>query len=209
MRRLVVLMLLVAGAAACGSSSGPAGPTASSVSVQSGDVPKGMVRCDLSGDIQSFIQKEGGADPTTSKTAQDQWSTLQKAGATSGYVTVYTDSKTHCTDFASSRTDPAAANYKLVVNFTVQFKDEKSASAAYTNGSIFGVSSSSLSGPTGITGAKTGLTANSVVVSQAIGNQSFYIALWQDKAFAIFLAAVNLDPASSKKVATSEDARIK
>lgn len=204
------MIVLVAGMAACGGSPvGPSGPTASSVSVQSGDVPKGMVRCDLSGDIQSFIQKEQSSDPTTSKTAVDQWSALQKAGATSGYVTVYTDSKAHCTDFASSRTDPAAANYKLIVNFAVQFKDEKSASAAYGNGSIFGVSSSSLRSSTAVEGTKTGLTTNSVVVSQAIGNQSFYIALWQDKAFAIFLAAVNLDPASSKKVATSEDARIK
>ena len=209
MRRLVVMVLMVGIAACGGSSGGPSGPTASSVSVQSGDVPKGMVRCDLSGDIQSFIQKEQSADPTTSKTAVDQWSALQKAGATSGYVTVYTDSKTHCTDFASSRTDPAAANYKLIVNFAVQFKDEKSASAAYANGSIFGVSSSSLRSSTAVEGTKTGLTTNSVVVSQAIGNQSFYIALWQDKAFDIFLAAVNLDPASSKKVATSEDARIK
>lgn len=206
-----MLVFLVGLVAACGGSSGPGGPTAASVAVQSGDVPKGMVKCDLSGDIQTFIHKEQSPDPGTSKTAANQWTDLQKSGATTAYVAIFTDSKTHCSDFASARTDPAAATYKLVVNFAVQFKDEKSAADAYVNNSIFGVSASSLrsSGSQAIEGAKTGLTSNSVVVSQAIANQTFYIALWQNKTFAMFLAVVNVDPAASKKVATSENSRIK
>lgn len=210
MRRLV-LVLIIAVVAACGGSSAPGGPTASSVAAQSGDVPKGMVKCDLSGDIQTFIHKEQSPDPSTSKTAANQWTDLQKTGATAAYVAIFTDSKTHCGDFASSRTDPAAANYKLVVNFVVQFKDEKSAASTYANNSVFGVSASSLrsSGSQAVEGTKTGLTANSVVVSQAIANQTFYIGLWQNKAFAVFLAVVNVDPVASKKVATSENSRIK
>ena len=209
MRRLV-LLLMVGLVAACGGSSGPTGPTAASVAAQSGDMPKGMLKCDLSGDIQTFIHKEQSPDPSTSKTAANQWTDLQKGGATSAYVAIFTDSKTHCGDFASARTDPAAANYKLVVNFVVQFKDEKSAASTYANSSIFGVSASSLraSGSQAIEGTKTGLTANSVVVSQAIATQTFYIGLWQSKAFAMFLAVVNVDPVASKKIATSENSRI-
>jgi hypothetical protein len=73
------------------------------------------------------------------------------------------------------------------------------------------VSASNLrsSGSTAIEGAKTGLTSNAVVISQSLSNQSFYIALWQNKAFAIFLAAINLDATASKKIATSENGRIK
>ena len=209
MRRFMVLLLVSVVAACGGSSSGPSGPTAASVAAQSGDVPNGLVRCSLSGDIQTFIHNEESPDPSTSMTAANQWTDLLKSGATSAYVAIYTDSKTHCGDFANARTDPAAASYKLVVNFVVQFKDEKSAASAYANGSVFGVSAPSLQvSSQAIVGTKTGLTANAVVVSQAIANQSFYIALWQNKSFAVFLAVVNIDPTASKKVATSENSRI-
>jgi hypothetical protein len=165
----------------------------------------------MTGDINSFVRKEASPDPSTSKTASNQWSDLQKNGATAAYVSVYTDSTAHCSDFANSRTDPASATYKLVVAFTVQFKNEKAAADAYAKDSIFGVSASNLraSGSQTIEGTKTGLTTNSVVISQSLSNQSFYIALWQNKAFVIFLAAINLDAATSKKVATSENSRIK
>lgn len=209
MHRLKVLVLIGVVAACGGSSSGPSGPTAASVAAQSGDVPSGMVKCSLSGDIQTFIHNEASPDPSTSKSASNQWTDLQKSGATSAYVAIYTDSKTHCGEFANARTDPAAASYKLVINFVVQFKDEKSAASAYANGSVFGFSAPSLQASSqAVEGTKTDLTPNSVVVSQTIANQSFYIALWQNKSFAVFLAVVNVDPAASKRVATSENSRI-
>ncbi|HKC18081.1 MAG TPA: hypothetical protein VKE27_00480 [Candidatus Dormibacteraeota bacterium] len=207
-----LLVLFVALSVACGGSTpAPSGPTAASVSVQSSDVPKGMVRCDISGDIQSFIQREQSPDPSTSKSAADEWTRAQKNGATAAYATIYTDSKSHCSDFANARTDPASVPYRLIVNFVVQFKDSKSATNNYQNDSIFGVSASSLrsSGSQSIEGSKTDLGANSVVVSQTISNQTFYIALWQNKAFDVFLAVLNVEPATSKKIATSENSRIK
>ena len=211
MFRFLVLILVALIAACGGSSPAPSGPTASTVSVQTTDVPKGMVRCNISGDIQSFIQSEQSPDPSTSKSAADEWTRAQKNGATAAYATIYTDSRSHCSEFANARTDPAAVPYRLVVNFVIQFKDSKSAENTYQNDSIFGVSSSSLrsSGTQSIEGAKTALGPNSVVVSQSISNQTFYIALWQNKAFDVFLAVLNVDPASSEKVATSENSRIK
>ncbi|HET9780297.1 MAG TPA: hypothetical protein VFR33_00825 [Candidatus Dormibacteraeota bacterium] len=211
MSRLLLAAVVLLIAACGGSSPIPSGPTASSVSVQSSDVPKGMVRCGISGDIQSFIQKEQSPDPSTSKSAADEWARAQKNGATSAYATVYTDSSGHCSEFANARTDPAAVPYKLVVNFVIQFKDSKSAANTYQNDSVFGVSASSLrsSGTQSIEGTKTDLGANSVVVSQSISNQTFYIALWQNKAFDVFLAVLNVDPTSSKKISSSENSRIK
>jgi hypothetical protein len=204
-------ILLVALLAACGGpSNAPTGPTASTVAVQQTDVPKDMVRCDLSGDIQSFIQKEQGPDPSTSKSAANEWSQAQKNGATAAYAAIYADSKSHCTDFANGRSDPAAVPYRLVIDFVLQFKDAKSAANTYSNDSIFGVTASSLSaaGSSSIQGTKTGLTANSVVVSQSLSNQTFYIALWQSKTFDVFLAVLNLDAAAAKKIASSENSRI-
>ena len=203
---------LIAMVTACGgSSSAPSGPSASSVSVQQSDVPNGMVRCDVSGDIQSFIRNEQSPDPSTSRSASNEWSTAQKNGAVAAYAVIYADTKSHCSEFANGRNDPAAVPYRLVINFVIQFKDAKSATSTYTNDSIFGVTASSLaaSGSASIQGSKTGLGANSVVVSQAISNQTFFIALWQNKAFDVFLAVLNVDPAAAKKISTSENNRIK
>jgi len=210
-RRFITLLIVALVSACGGTSNAPAGPTASTVAVQPSDVPKDMVRCDLSGDIQSFIQKEQGPDPSTSKSAANEWSQAQKNGATAGYAAIYTDSKSHCTDFASGRNDPAAVPYRLVIDFVLEFKDTKSAANTYTNDAIFGVTASSLSASasTSIQGTKTGLTANSVVVSQTLSNQTFYIALWQNKSFDVFLAVLNLDAAAAKKIATSENSRIR
>jgi hypothetical protein len=210
MRRFIPILLAALVAACGGASNAPTGPTASTVAVQQADVPKDMVRCDLSGDIQSFIQKELGPDPSTSKSASNEWSQAQKDGATAGYAAIYTDSKSHCTDFANGRSDPAAVPYRLVIDFVLQFKDAKSAANTYSNDSIFGVTASSLSaaGSSSIQGTKTGLTANSVVVSQSLSNQTFYIALWQSNTFDVFLAVLNLDAAAAKKIATSENGRI-
>ncbi len=73
------------------------------------------------------------------------------------------------------------------------------------------MSASSLrsSGSQAIEGSKTGLGANSIVISQPIATQTFYIALWQNRAFAVLLVALNFDPATSQKIATAENARIK
>jgi hypothetical protein len=211
MPRFIPIFLVALVAACGGASNAPTGPTAATVAVQPSDVAKDMVRCDLSGDIQNFIQKEQSPDPNTSKSAANEWSQAQKNGAVAAYAAIYTDSKSHCTEFASGRNDPAAVPYRLVIDFVLQFKDTKSAANTYTNDSIFGVTASSLSasGSSSIQGTKTGLTANSVVVSQSLSNQSFYIALWQNKTFDVFLAALNLDPTAAKKIATSENSRIK
>jgi hypothetical protein len=207
--RFFVLSLVALILACGGSSSAPSGPTAASVAVQSSDVPKGMVRCDVSGDIQRFIRNEQSPDPSTSKSVAGEWSDAQKSGATAAYATVYTDSKSHCSDFASARTDPGVVPYRLVINFTIQFKDSKSAASTYTSGSVFGVSAASLSaGKQGVEGTKTGLSPNSIVVDFD-ANPRIFIALWQNKSFAVLLATLNLDSATGNKIATSENSRIK
>jgi hypothetical protein len=207
------LAALLALLVACGGSSSPApqGPTAAGVAVQSSDVPRGMVRCDLSGDINSFIQKEGSAAQNASNSASGEWAEAQKNGATSAYVAIYAETGAQCAGIKSGSSDVGAATYRLVVSFVVQFKDEKSAVNTYTNGSVFNGSASNLrsQGSQAIEGTKTGLTANSIVVSQSIANQTFYIALWQNKTFVVYLVALNLTPAASQKTATSVNGRIK
>lgn len=207
-----VALVAVALAACGGSSSQPQGPTASSVSVQPSDLPGGMARCDLSGDINSFISKEQSPDPTTAQSAKSGWDDARKNGATAAYVALYADTQPHCADLKSSQTVIGSATYRLVVNFVIQFKDEKSAAAAYTgNQKFFDFSPSDLrtTGLATAEGTKTGLSANSIVLDQTVGAQHFYIAVWQNKTFMVILAVLNVDSTASKKVGQTENSRIK
>lgn len=170
-----------------------------------------MVKCDLTGDIDSFLAKEKNQDQNTYKSASADWTALKSGGATAASTAFYADSAAHCTAIKGSGYDIGTATYKLVVNFVTQFKDEKSATDAYTGDSIFGFSKTELgSGGLGLTeGTATGLTANSLVISAPISNQFFYIAMWQNKKFVVILAILNVDATASKKVATRENGRIK
>src|SRR5579872_1319992 len=84
----VVALTALLAAVACGGSTptAPSGPTASTVAVQQSDLPAGMVRCDLSGDIDSFIQKEQSPDPATAKSMASEWDQAKKNGATAGHT---------------------------------------------------------------------------------------------------------------------------
>ena len=211
-RSLVAFVALMALAACGGSSPIAQGPTVATVSVQSGDLPKGMVKCSLTGDIDHLISAEQSPDPTTSKSMTTYWQDAQKAGATSAYVAIYADSNANCSTLKDPSADVSTAQYKLVVNFTVQYKDAKSAAAAFTNGKVFGFSPSELE--TGnpkdvLQGTQTGLTDHSIVLNTSIPPQSFYIAVWQNKTFLVILAILNVDAAASKNVALAQNSRIK
>jgi hypothetical protein len=203
--------LLMAVACGVGSTSPSQGPTASSVAVQPGDLPTGMVKCDLSGDIDSFLAKEKTQDPATYKSTSDEWTSAKSNGATAAYTAFYADNANHCTAIKSNGAGIGTASYKLVVNFVIQFKDEASAAKGYTSESIFGFSTSQLKsgGVPVVEGTQTGLTANSLVLSASLSNQSFYVAVWQNKTFMVILAVLNVDSTASKKVATAENSRIK
>jgi hypothetical protein len=213
LRRSIAGFAVIVVVFACGGTpaSTSSGPTASSVSVQSGDLPSGMRKCDLSGDIDSFLNKSKSKDPNTYTSTKSEWDAAQKQGATSAYVAFYSDSTANCTSIESNSSDISTATYKLVVNFVIQFKDEASASKGYTSESIFGFSASALKsgGAPVVEGTKTGLTANSIVLSVSISTQSFYVAVWQNKAFMVILAILNIDTAASKKAALASNSRIK
>jgi hypothetical protein len=168
------------------------------------------VRCGLSGDIQSFIQKEQSTNPTNARNVSDQWAQLEQAGAAQAYVAVYAHDADQCAAFETAAGNPSTATTSVVLNFVVQFKDEKKAADAFTGASVFTVSASELrSSHLAVEGARTGLTASSIVISQAIANQTLYIAFWQNRAFVMDLVVENVDPATSQKIAVATNRRIK
>ncbi len=212
-KSLAALLALV-GIAACGGNAQTQrqqGPTAATVAAQPGDLPSGIVKCDISGDIDKYISAEQATNPTVAKSTKTDWDDAQKSGATAAYVSVFSDSAAQCAAL-KQQTDITATTHPLLVNFVIQFKDEKTAAKAYVSPkTIFGFSAADLksSQQPVVEGNKTGLGTNSIVLTTSLANQSFYIAAWQNKAFMVFLAILNMDAAASKKVATSENARIK
>jgi hypothetical protein len=208
----LVSALLVLAACGGGSSNAPAGPTPESVAVQASDLPSGLTRCDLSGDLDHFIAMEQTPDAQGAKTISDEWQQAKKNGAVAAYAALYTDSAAHCNAIKGSGADLGAATYKLVVNFVIQYKDEKSAVNAYKGQNpILGFNPNELrTGGGGVVeGAQTGLTENSIALTQPAGNQLFYIAIWQDKTFVVILAILNVDANTAKNVGVRENSRIK
>ena len=211
MRRRLVLAVLVL-VTACNQSSAAVTGVAD-VSVQSGDLPKGVQRCSASGDIDSFLKAVKTKDPSTYTSTKSEWDKAKSHGATSAEVVFYTDSKAHCDSITNSQnSDLASATYPIVINFVIKFKDQNSAEQGYTTESIFGFSESTISSSAaaGVTkGTDTGLGKNSITLLIAIANQSFFVAVWQNKTFMVILAVINIDTAQAKKIASNENGRIK
>ena len=209
MRSLTALLAILT-IAGCAGSTAASAATAASVSVQPGDLPTGMQRCDLSGDINTYLDRIKTKDPATYTSTKTQWDAAQKSGATAAQVVFYTDSTANCASVESKVANLSSAAYKLVVNFVIQFKDETTAASGYSTGSIFGIDQATLKsdGAPVVEGTKTGLGPNSIVLSLPIANQSFYIAIWQNKAFMVILGIINLDSATGQKVADTANKRI-
>jgi hypothetical protein len=211
MRRWIALAALVI-VTAC-NQPGAAVTGVADVAVQSGDLPKGVQKCSASGDIDSFLKTVKSKDPTTYTSTKAEWDKAKSNGATSAEVVFYTDSKAHCDSITNSQnSDLASAAYPIVINFVIQFKDQTSAEKGYTTESIFGFSESTITSTAaaGVTkGTATGLGTNSVTLLIAIANQSFFVAVWQNKTFMVILAVINIDSAQSKKIASNENSRIK
>jgi hypothetical protein len=205
---VAVVLLLSACASSTAAATGPG-----DVVVQSKDVPGSLVRCPGSGDIDTFLNAIKTKDPSTYDQTKTEWDDAKAHGATSAQVVFFADSKDHCTTIQNTGSnDLGSATYPLVINFVVKFKDTATAQDGYTNQSIFGFSESTLSASGGagvVKGKDTGLTPNSIALTVAIGSQSFYFAVWQNQAFMVILALLNIGLDDSKKLANTVNGRIR
>jgi len=212
-RGLLSLAAIALVVASCGQlpGGGAAEPTAESVAVQQNDLPSGMVKCDVSGNMDAYLTQVQAKDPTHYTQIKQEWDDAKTKGATAGQVAVYADTTDHCANFKSNTSAITSATYKLVANFVIQFKDEASATSGYKSGGILGFNPSSLTngGVPSKVGEQTGLGDNSIIVTLDVGGQNFYIAVWQKKKFMVILAALNMDTAADAKVAAAENGRIK
>src|ERR1700693_2457019 len=177
MARSLALLSSLLMMVACSSQTASSTPTAASVAVQPGDVPNTMHQCSISGDINAYLDKLKTKDPATYTSTKTEWSDAQSKGAIATQVMFYTDSTANCENVASTVANLSAAAYPLVVNFSVQFKDEASAATGYMNGKIFGIDRTLLksNGAPVVEGTKTGLGPNSVLISNTVLLSACYI----------------------------------
>jgi len=215
MRRLllkgVVGLLLVA---ACGPTNVTIlASTPSSVSVQSSDVPKGLTKCSQSGDVNKYLNELKASDPTSYDSTKAEWDQAKKDGATGAEFTFYASSQNDCSSLLKGSSGSAPSTAKVIGSVVIQFKDAASASKASTTESILGFDRASLrqaaaAGFTVTEGTKTGLGANSIVVSGSFGGTTLFVAAWSNKAFYLVVIGENEDATSMGHVATAANGRV-
>ena len=208
--RVFAILLAAVLVGACGAP-GITAASATTAAVGARDVPRGMLRCAASGDIDTFLKTLSKKDPGSFAKNKAQWDAAKKAGAIAAEVAIYSDTKADCDAVSvSTSTQKVPPGTRVLVSYSFQFKDAATAVKAYGDQSIWGIGAANTpSGGFGtLAGTGTGLGKNSVAVGLEVGGHGFYVAFWQNKAFVLILLAINVAQDQAKQVAVSENTRI-
>ncbi len=208
--RMAILRIAVALAVSACGGSGPPPMTVEDATVAPADLPAGLLskKCSGSGSIATFLASVETRDPVTYRITKEEWEASKRDGASAEEVVLYSVSAAACDQIYDSPSQQiGAVGIPLVVGVAVKYKDSSRAAKAYDTESIWGVKAIDLrttDGPSN--GNESGLGPRSID-SNAFGSQ-FYLAIWQNKSFMLFLTAVNVDSVQAKHIALSENARI-
>jgi hypothetical protein len=185
---------------ACGSPPAPATPQG--VALRSGDLPKGMSVCGLSGDVDRFL-RNAPSDNAYASDLQGQWAAMKKLGAQHGYVRVFAGSKDQCT---SAFTAQSLTGIRWAASMVVQFKSGAVASKAYAEAAVGAAEIAAAPGAE--QGNATGLGPNSLVFGDTGGGQSIFFAYWQKARFLVVMLAVGVSEPQARQAAKNVNARI-
>src|SRR3981081_1375661 len=108
---LVALLMLVA----CGgiTPGAPPAPPAAEIAGQPKALPSDMPKCDLSGDIDSFLNKTKTKDPNTYTSTKTEWDSAKQKGATAAYTAFSTDRPGDCAAGEDKRYDKRYVTYNV------------------------------------------------------------------------------------------------
>lgn len=202
MRRLRVLAVLgLALAVACGTSP-PAPATPQGITLNSGDLPKGMLVCGLSGDADQFV-KNAPAGSSVATQIQQDWAAAKSQGVQSGYVRVFAGSKDQCT---SAFTAQSLTGITWAAAMVLQFKNSSVASKFYAED---GVGAAEIAAAPGAQqGAATGLGAHSLTFGDTGGGQSIFFAYWQNGRFVTVMLTLGVPEPRARQAAHNVNSRI-
>jgi alpha-tubulin suppressor-like RCC1 family protein len=207
--------LLIVGCSGFDGGSGAVPATAANAVVMTSDFPKGLrlVECAGSGKMAHFLESIRTDAANTFETNKQEWETAKLEGAVAAEVALYSDSETDCDAALKSGTGVISSpTAPLLISVAVQYSDAASAAKAYANRSIWGLSPSDMekNPPEGtVQGVATGLGNNAIAWSGSIFGAPFNIALWQNRAFMVFMLALHIATDQAKGMWTAENARIR
>jgi hypothetical protein len=199
------VLVLVLSSLACQAGSLGSGPVdPAQVTVGSGEVPSDLQHCPASGNLDRYMAQLKPRNKEAYQALQDTWVQLQKEGAKSAAIALYSTGQAGCL----ARMGTAAG--RNLGNLVVSFSDDHAAAAAYQRG-IFGfpTPASDEQVPGVSLGVATGLSENSWVAQRSVGGRNLYVAWWQDHAVATFLVSADLDTTESRRAAEAVEARIR
>ena len=187
---------------------GPQAPpvSAKGVVLQARDLPT-VQKCPQSDQWAGLLLT---GQPEMLPTGMASWSTLQTAGATDGWMSLYADDVTECPLLLGN----AIPKGRLVYTAAIKFKSSSSAAADFASDSLnfpvapdfsarFAAAGGSLT-----RGASTGLGDNSVVASISLRGVPTYVVFWQNKNFEAVVYASNLSSSEGNSAADHMNARI-
>jgi hypothetical protein len=148
--------------------------------------------------------------PEMLPTGMASWSTLQSAGATDGWMSLYADDVSECPLLLGNATPKG----RLVYAAAIKFKNASSAAADFAADSLnFPVApdfSARFTAAGGMLtrGASTGLGDNSVVATITLRGVPTYVVFWQNKNFEAVVYASNVSSSEGGSAATHMNGRI-
>jgi len=191
-----------------GQHAGPQGTpvSAKGIVLQAQDLPA-MQKCPQS-DKWAGLMLSG--QPEMLPTGMASWSTLQTAGATDGWMSLYADDVAECPLLLGN----AIPKGRLVYTAVIKFKSSSSAAADFaTDSQNFPVApdfSARFSAAGGVLarGASTGLGDNSVVATITLRGVPTYVVFWQNRSFEAVVYASNVSASEGSSAATRMNGRI-
>jgi hypothetical protein len=148
--------------------------------------------------------------PEMLPTGMASWSTLQSAGATDGWMSLYADDVSECPLLLGNATPKG----RLVYAAAIKFKSSSSAAADFAADSLnFPVAPDffarfTAAGGMLTRGASTGLGDNSVVATITLRGVPTYVVFWQNKNFEAVVYASNVSSSEGGSAATHMNGRI-
>lgn len=164
----------------------PKAVTPQSVTLQPGDVP-GMQRCSTSGNVNAVLRQEKSEGSPAYARNATEWEQWKQVGAVDAYFAVFGATAVDCATVSGSGT--GAPRGGLMVGLVVQFQTEKLAASNYQRDTtLMGLGPQDirfieLANGTTTFGPATGLGRASVTGSGVVAGSSYFVAMWQNKAF--------------------------
>ena len=173
------------------------------MSLVANDLPDGLTLCPVTGQIDSYLQHlQADGSPSYEVTA-GQWTTMKRAGATTGWVQSYAQTPGDCAARLGERKGQSA------ISFVIRFKNRTSALTGFAGGFLGLRPEQRMTIPGLVYGSPTQLTADSWTYDQTDQLPPVFVAFWANRQFDLFLLTERLPAATAQRAAADMNERVR